>query len=170
MKQRAMLNSFLSASLVLAMQAAHADHLVQCPSVETLNTYSFGAALPYAYQQSNQSLQVISVVIDPTSAGKVGLVIYPVPVALTGDPEIATIDVVSQLQLETAAPVSYRLAAGMNVPMCVYTLPGKQNVTALLFSQEHESDDNQPLDLKSIQKKPSKREQAMKFLKFVNKY
>lgn len=162
--------SFIVVSCIFSMQMVHADHLLTCPAAETLSTYTYGVALPYAYNQQAKETQFVSVALEPAapdSYAHLGLVVYPVSVSFSEEPEAKMQALIHQLTLETPNPVNYRIAAHETLPLCIYTIPGKNKVTAFLLGSDGEDTEDHLFSLKS-QKPMSRSEQAMKFLKLTH--
>lgn len=173
MKQFFLKPLLLAFAITLVAPTTHADHLITCPSVKALQGYEFGVALPYAFNKNNKLVSFISVAIEPTmddTRPYLGLVIYPVPVAFTDSPETNTKALIANLEQETESSVTYAISKGEEIPMCIYSLPGNNQVTAFLFSDDGEYyDGSEKIMQKMSQKKQSKAQQAMHFLQFVNK-
>ncbi len=154
---------------LLGSHLVHADHLLKCPAVETLSSYTYGVALPYAYNQNVKKTQFVSVALEPTRFGddaRAGLVVYPLSVSFEEEPETKMKALISQLVLETPNPINYRIAARETLPLCIYTVPGN-NVTAFLFKQDGEDSEEHIFNFKS-QKNMSRSKQAMSFLKLIH--
>lgn len=169
---RSLTKSLLAASILFSIQVAHADHLLQCPSVDALSAYHVELSLPFAYNAKDKSVKFVSVALDQGAkdelAGK-GIVLYPVPASFTDNPATKTQEIMNQLILETPAPVTYRFAEGASVPMCVYALPGKQHFTAFLFANDFEDTDTNDVGMKAnaSQKPKNRHEQAMRLIKNI---
>ena len=159
---------FLIIACVFSMQTGYADHILECPSVETLSTYNFGIALPYSYNKSAKLVNFVSVALEPGNYGRSGLVIHPVPVTFSADPEVKTRFLINQLVLETNKPVPYRISSNNTISMCLYSLPGKNKLTAFLFITDFEDNEAQIFASKSSKDTVNKAEQALKFLKYVS--
>ncbi len=166
---RILTKSCLTASIFLGMQAAHADHLLQCPAANELSAYHVELSLPFAYSAQEKAVKFVSVAFDKNGkelADK-GVILYPVPASFTDNPATKTQEILSQLTLETPTPVTYQLDENTYLPMCVYALPGKSHFTAFLFANDFEDNNVNDAGMKAnASKKPKNRhEQAMQLIK-----
>ena len=165
MSSRRFTKLVLGLALTSTVSTALADHLLECPTAEAVGRFSYGGALPYSYSAHTKIVQFVSVSIEKVrqiEQPRYGLVMYPVPVSLTDDPVTQNRLLLQQLVLETPTPVNYRIAPRTTIPMCIYTVPGKEQLTAFLFSNDQEDDDQAPTQERQITK-------FLQFTPFANK-
>ena len=108
--------------------------LTECPSVDELKTFNFDSAIPYRFDNSTKSMKFITFAdksIDDDA--DLVLALYPVMVGVGEQPEKNMHELIEKLQLESMTRLSYRIADDITLPMCVYTLPGNNNVSALVI-------------------------------------
>ena len=65
--------------------------------------------------------------------GQIILALNPVMVSAGEDPEKNSHELIGKLQLESMTPATYRIAQDVTLPICIYTVPGNDNVSALAF-------------------------------------
>lgn len=124
------------------LQTSWADHLINCPDVSELTGYHVELSVPITFYAKNKSVQFASVALDRHSLYAEPhrvMVLYPIPTGLAGNPTENTKAVIGQLQLETPTAVTYSWGEDIKqIPMCIYSMPGKNHFTAFLFENSGE--------------------------------
>ena len=127
----------LCATFLLSFNLAFAgkNSLTECPSVDELKTFSFDSSIPYGFDTSTKSMKFVTFADQSLAMDNEALILalYPVMVGAGEQPEKNMYALIEKLQLESLTPLTYRIADDMTLPICVYTLPGNNNVSALVM-------------------------------------
>lgn len=154
----------LCLALVFSFHPAIADNdqLINCPSVDELKTFNFDSAIPYRFDKATKSMKFVTFANKTLNeTADLVLVLYPVIVGPGEQPEKNMRELTEKLQLESATPLTYRLADDLTVPMCAYSLPQDNNVNALLIYDNGDLIDESDVALDA----KNKHQRSMKLIK-----
>ena len=122
-----------------------------CPSVDDLKTFKFAVSVPYGFDNSTKSVKLIMLgdKVSPTDTQEapndngngMALVMYPVMVGVGENAEKIRDELVGKLQLETTTPLAFGVVEDMRVNVCVYVLPGNDQLNTLVFLENEDTFD-----------------------------
>lgn len=148
-------NIFSCCFVLLISQTAIAGNSsnIACPTTEQVSQFNYGAAFPYGFDKHSQRAKFIigaDEAENETSAsnGDWLLFVYPVSARQTDDVRTIAQTIIEHLVPITPFAFQFNLVDDLQLPFCVYSLPGHDDVNALAyfvdngFDDDYDDDDN----------------------------
>lgn len=144
-------NIFLPAVICANIAMAHASHEniqnITCPTVEELKQFDFEFAAPYGFDNKTKSLKFMTYEYGfmPNTEQSWDFFLYPVKVKSSHDVEGSIKTVVDALEPVSGVPFEYKIGDEVYNDLCIYTLPGDEDVQAIAmlgFNDGNMDDDN----------------------------
>lgn len=148
---------------------------VACPTAGQISQFSYGAAFPYGFDKHSQRAKFIVGAEEPeagTSAvnGDWLLFMYPISVRQADDVQTIAQSVIQHLVPVTPVAFQFNLVDDIQLPFCVYSLPGHDDVNAIAYFIDNGfdgdyDDDNGDFSAKIHSKVNHSRLRMMKIMK-----
>lgn len=130
----------LLSSLFFSLGTAHAAP-VFCPPAEAFLQFKHEGSVPYGYDAKAKSMKMVSIATPKRSRYydendydiESILVIHPMLVAKDIKPKEAFSELIQQLELASDEAFQYSYDRDFKVGVCPYTVPGNENLNAMLY-------------------------------------
>lgn len=141
--------SVLSSSILcLTSAAVFATGQVNlpCPTMDEISQYSSLASFPFGFNQHSKKMTVVAVTtnlaeLDDNSHSNWALVIHPLEVGQLESEGVVVKDVLGKLQPVSITPFQYNVVDDLQMPVCIYQLPGNKDVNAMAYFIDNSYDD-----------------------------
>lgn len=125
--------SLISQSVI----AANASEIT-CPTSGQISQFNYEAAFPYGFDKHSQRAKFIMGAEEPNAAasnidGNWLLFIYPISARQSDDVQAIAQSVIGHLVPVTPTAFQFNLVDDIQLPFCVYSLPGHDDVTAMAY-------------------------------------